>query len=88
MKNEQVLTVSEILNEISVLENKIQYLEKIKVKEIQIWYNTISYTEFLTLPQNKIPFSFNVEIQKLISDSIKKHNLTLQNLFQLLNQQK
>lgn len=88
MKNEQVLTVSEILNEISVLEKKIQYLEKIKVNQVQIWFNTIFDNEFNFLPQNKIPFSFNVEIQKLISDSIKKHNLTLQNLFQLLNQQK
>jgi hypothetical protein len=88
MKNEPVLTLAEILNEISVLENKIQYLEKIKVKEVQIWYNTITYSQFLNLPQNKIPFSFTVEIQKLINDSIKHYNTKLLNLFQLLNQQK
>ena len=88
MKNEQVLTLAEILNEISAIEKKIQYLEKIKVYEIQIWYNEITDWEFKNLPQNKIPFSFTVEIQKLINDSIKHHNTKLLNLFQLLNQQK
>jgi hypothetical protein len=88
MKNEQVLTLSEILNEISTIQNKIQYLENIKVYEIQLWYSEINDREFKNLPQNKIPFSFTVEIQKLITDSIKNYNTKLLNLFQLLNQQK
>lgn len=88
MKNEQVLTVAEIVNEISTIEKKIQYLENIKVYEVQIWYNQIEDREFYSLPQSKIPFSFTVEIQKLINDAIKMHNTKLLNLFQLLNQQK
>jgi len=88
MKNETVLTLSEILNEISTIEKKIQYLENIKVYEVQIWYNQIENREFYSLPQNKIPFSFTVEVQKLINDSIKHYNTKLLNLFQLLNQQK
>ena len=88
MKNEPVLTVSEILNEISKIEKKIQYLENIKVCEIQIWYNQIEDREFCFLPQSKIPFSFTVLIQKVVNDSIKYHNSKLLNLFQLLNQQK
>jgi len=88
MKNEQVLTLSEILNEISTIEKKIQYLENIKVYEVQIWYSEINDREFKNLPQNKIPFSFTVEVQKLINDSIKHYNTKLLNLFQILNQQK
>jgi hypothetical protein len=88
MKNEPVLTVSEILNEISAIEKKIQYLENIKVCEIMIWYNQKEDREFLPLSQSKISFSFTVEVQKLISDSIKYNNTKLLNLFQLLNQQK
>jgi hypothetical protein len=88
MKNQTVLTLSEILNEISTIEKKIQYLENIKVYEVQIWYNQIENREFYSLPQNKIPFSFTVEVQKLINDSIKHYNTKLLNLFQLLNQQK
>jgi hypothetical protein len=88
MKNETVLTLSEIVNEIQTIENKIENLENVKVYEIQIWYNQIEDREFYFLPQNKIPFSFTVEIQKLINDSIKHYNTKLLNLFQLLNQQK
>jgi hypothetical protein len=88
MKNQPVLTLSEIVNEIYRIEKKIKYLEIIQVCEIQIWYNKIEDREFIPLPQNKIPFSFTVEIQKLISDSIKKHQTTILNLKQLLNQQK
>jgi hypothetical protein len=88
MKNETVLTLSEILNEISTIEKKIQYLENIKVYEVQIWFNQIENREFYSIPQNKIPFSFTVEVQKLINDSIKHYNTKLLNLFQLLNQQK
>lgn len=88
MKNEQVLTVAEIVNEISTIEKKIMYLEKIKVYEVQIWYNQIEDREFCTLPYNWIPFSLTVEVQKLINYSIKHYNTKLLNLFQLLNQQK
>jgi hypothetical protein len=88
MKNEPVLTLSEIVNEISYIEKKIHYLESIKIRDVQIWYNQIEDREFCSLPQTKIPFSFTVEIQKLINDSIKHYNTKLLNLFQLLNQQK
>jgi len=88
MKNESVLTIAEIVNEISTIEKKIQYLENIKVYDVQIWYSEINDREFKNLPQNKIPFSFTVEIQKLINDSIKHYNTKILNLFQLLNQQK
>lgn len=88
MKNEPVLTVAEIVNEISTIEKKIQYLENIKVYEVQILYNQIEDRKFYFLPQSKIPFSFTVEVQKLISDSIKKHQTTILNLKELLNQQK
>ena len=88
MKSEQVLTVTEIVNEISTIEKKIKYLENIKVCEVQLWYNQDKLREFIVLPQNKIPFSLSVEIQKLISDSIKFYNTKLLNLFQILNQKK
>lgn len=88
MKNQPVLTISEILNEISILQKKIQFLEKIKVNEVVIWYNKKKDSEFYHLPQNVIPFSFTNEVQKLIFDSIKHNNTKLSNLIQLLNQQK
>jgi hypothetical protein len=88
MKNETVLTVAEIINEISAIEKKIQYLESIKIRDVQIWFNEIKDLSFYNLPQMKIPFSFTVEVQKLINDSIKHYNTKLLNLFQLLNQQK
>jgi len=88
MKNKSVLTLSEILNEIFEIERKIQYLETIKVYDVQLWYSEINDREFKNLPQNKIPFSFTVEVQKLISDSIKKHQTTILNLKELINQQK
>jgi hypothetical protein len=88
MKNQPVLTLSEIINEISTIEKKIQYLESIKIRDVQIWFNEIEDLSFYNLPQTKIPFSFTVEIQKLVNDSIKHYNTKLLNLFQLLNQQK
>ena len=88
MINEQVLTLADILNEISTIEKKIQYLENIKVYEVQIHYSEINDRGFKNLPQSTIPFSFTVEVQKLISDSIKKHQTTILNLKELLNQQK
>ena len=88
MKNEKMFNLSEIVNEIFILEQKINWLQKISVHEAQVWYKEFGNTEFYFLPQSKIPFSFTVEVQKLISDSIKKHQTTILNLKELLNQQK
>ena len=81
MKNEQVLTVAEIVNEISTIEKKIQYLETIKIRDVQIWFNEMEDLSFYFLPQSKIPFSFSFEIQKLINDIIKHYNTKILNLF-------
>jgi hypothetical protein len=88
MKDKQIFNLSDIVNEISILEKKIDWLQKIGVLEAQIWYREFNNEGFHFLPQNKIPFSFTVEVQKLISDSIKKHETTILNLKELINQQK
>ena len=88
MKNREIFSLSEILYEISTLEKKIDWLQRIGVLEAQIWYREFNNDGFHFLPQSKIPFSFTVEVQKLISDSIKKHQTTILNLKELLNQQK
>jgi hypothetical protein len=88
MKNREIFSLSEILNEMSIIEKKINWLQKIGVLEVQIWYREFNNEGFQFLPQRKIPFSFTVEIQKLINDSIEKHQTTFLNLKELLNQQK
>lgn len=83
---EPPLTVAEILTEIQAIEKKIDYLNQIKIDKVQIWYNQLNVWEYDILHQSVIPFSLSMEVNKLIRDSIKKHELTKQNLTELLKQ--
>ena len=83
---EPPLTVAEILTEIQAIEKKIDYLNQIKFDEVQVWYKKKDVWVYEHLYQSVIPFSLSMEVNKLIRDSIKKHELTKQNLTELLKQ--